>query len=159
MSDGSAIEWTDATKGACSVSDQRDGGIRWKHCTACKVTHPVTEFGRDASRGDGLAACCLASRRVKVRTTRTRFKRHGWLVEARDGDKKQARRRVNYLVEQGRLQPPNDVPCVDCGHVWAPGEKRHEYDHHLGYSAEHQVDVESVCTTCHHNREARRAAA
>jgi hypothetical protein len=36
--------------------------------------------------------------------------------------------------------------------VWAPGERRHEYDHHLGYAAEHHGDVEAVCTVCHRAR-------
>lgn len=33
-----------------------------------------------------------------------------------------------------------------------------EYDHHLGYAAEHHEDVEAVCTTCHHAREVERRA-
>jgi hypothetical protein len=53
----------------------------------------------------------------------------------------------------GRRPHPNDLPCTDCSHVWAPGERRHEYDHHLGYAAEHHLDVEPVCTTCHAARD------
>lgn len=140
------------------MTDQRKGGIAWteqKRCTACKATHPRSSFGRDATRGDGLAASCLASRRVKVRTPRTTFKRHGWLTETRDGDKKQARRRVNYLVEQGRIPHPNALPCVDCGHHGG-GERRHEYDHARGYDGENQLYVEAVCSRCHHAREEAR---
>jgi hypothetical protein len=74
------------------------------------------------------------------------------VARARDGDRKQARQKVNYFVTQGRLPRPCDLPCVDCGHVWADGERRHEYDHHLGYGADHQFDVEAVCTSCHHKR-------
>ena len=76
-------------------------------------------------------------------------------MPSRDGDKKQARRRVNYLVDIGLLPDPDDVPCVDCGHLGADGP-RHEYDHYLGYSAEHHEDVEAVCSGCHHKREAVR---
>lgn len=67
----------------------------------------------------------------------------------RDGDRKQARRRINVEVRSGRREHPNDLPCVDCGHIWSPGERRHEYDHHKGYAAEHHYDVEPVCTVCH----------
>lgn len=75
----------------------------------------------------------------------------------RAGDKKQARRRVNYLVEQGRLANPNTVPCADCGHIGSG--PRHEYDHHNGYGPAHQLDVQAVCSSCHHTREATRRAA
>lgn len=81
------------------------------------------------------------------------------MVPARDGDGRQARRRVNYLVETGLLAAPNTVPCADCGHVWREGEKRHEFDHYLGYAAEHHETVEVVCSSCHHRRESERKAA
>jgi len=83
-------------------------------------------------------------------------KKHGWIKASRSGDKKQARRRVNYLVEQGLIPHPEDLPCVDCGDGVFSGSYRHEYDHYLGYSADHQLDVEPVCSKCHHNREAVR---
>lgn len=70
----------------------------------------------------------------------------------RDGDKAQARQRINVEVRTGRRPHPNMLPCKDCQHVHAPGERRHEYDHHLGYAAEHHHDVESVCTICHRAR-------
>lgn len=82
--------------------------------------------------------------------------RSGWLVPARSGDVRQARRRVNYLVEQGRMPHPNTLPCTDCGHIWCEGESRHEYDHYLGYEVQHQLSVEPVCSACHHQREAER---
>lgn len=138
MAENSKIEWTDATK--------------W--CTRCKARHSVTAFGKDRSRGDGLSASCLASRRVKDRKPqRGSLGRRKWLTAARDGDKRQARRRINYLVEQGRIPHPNDLPCVDCCDEVFIGRYRHEYDHHLGYAAEHQLDVEAVCQKCHRNRE------
>lgn len=119
---------------------------RW--CTACKDWHHEKAFGLDASRSDGLAKTCLAA--VKARYARTYVRRGRQssraglqLVPARTGDKRQARRRVNHLVETGR-------------HEWKLGERRHEYDHHRGYGAEHQLDVEAVCTRCHGKRERRR---
>lgn len=78
---------------------------------------------------------------------------------ARDGDKKQARQRINVEVRTGRRAHPNTLPCADCGHVWADGERRHEYDHHLGYAAQHHGDVESVCTSCHAKRDSLKAKA
>lgn len=74
----------------------------------------------------------------------------------REGDKRQARQRVNALIRTKKLQSPNAFPCADCGHVYAEGERRHEYDHHLGYSVDHHYDVEAVCTLCHHARESAR---
>lgn len=138
-----------------------DTEIQWtdKWCTSCKSTHQPGAFGKDPTRSDGLAARCLQSRRVKSPRRPGYAKgahRHGWLTAARDGDQKQARRRVNYLVEQGRLAHPNTLPCADCKHEWASGERRHEYDHHRGYSAEHQLSVEAVCSSCHHAREGQR---
>lgn len=71
----------------------------------------------------------------------------------RDGDKRQARRRINVEVREGRRPHPNTLPCVDCGHIWSRGERRHEYDHHRGYAAAHHYDVIAVCTRCHHVRD------
>lgn len=72
---------------------------------------------------------------------------------ARDGDKKQARQRINVEVKTGYRPHPNSLPCTDCGHVWSEGERRHEYDHYKGYSAKNHGDVEAVCTTCHSKRD------
>lgn len=83
-------------------------------------------------------------------------RKRGWITPTRDGDKKQARRRVNYLVEQGRIPHPDDLPCMDCGDGVFSGVYRHEYDHARGYDAENQLYVEPVCSKCHHNREAMR---
>lgn len=71
----------------------------------------------------------------------------------RDGDASQARSRVTYLITAGRLSHPRTLPCTDCGQRWAPGLSRHEYDHHLGYGAEHHEHVEPVCARCHNKRE------
>ncbi len=71
----------------------------------------------------------------------------------RDGDKRQARQRINVEVRTGKRPHPNTLPCVDCGHVHADGERRHEYDHHRGYAAEHHYDVAPVCTECHAKRD------
>jgi len=52
--------------------------------------------------------------------------------------------------------------CAQCGrlcgwcHAYATGERRHEYDHYLGYAPEHHEHVQAVCTTCHGAREVAR---
>lgn len=84
--------------------------------------------------------------------------RPGPTPRLRDGDKKQARAAVNRRVQFGEWQHPNKLPCADCGHVWDEGEPRHEYDHHLGYAAEHHMDVEPVCSKCHKRRDSKKAA-
>lgn len=76
----------------------------------------------------------------------------------RDGDKEQARQRINVEVRMGRRPHPNTLPCADCGHVWESGARRHEYDHHLGYAAAHHYDVEPVCTVCHAKRDGNSSA-
>ncbi len=76
----------------------------------------------------------------------------------RDGDKIQARQRINVEVRTGHRPHPNDLPCADCGHIWSEGERRHEYDHHEGYAAEHHGSVQPVCTTCHAARDSAKAA-
>jgi integrase/recombinase XerD len=73
-------------------------------------------------------------------------------VGALNSDKTLARRAVHEHVRRGLLPHPNTLPCVDCGHVWKEGARRHEYDHFKGYEAAHHLDVEAVCTLCHSAR-------
>ena len=128
-----------------------------KFCWRCRVLHPRSAFNTDATRDDGLDPACRDSR---SKNSKERYQRRprvsklgAFFAETRDGDQKQARARVNHRVNIGLIPDPNDIPCTDCGHAYADGERRHEYDHHLGYAAEHQLSVQAVCTTCHHTRE------
>ena len=125
-----------------------------KYCHACRGWHPRFEFPIDRSRGDGLSAVCRSARAKDHKDQYIpKPRQHGRrLVAAREGDKRQARRRINFLVEIGALSRPNDLPCVDCGHFWRDGEMRHEYDHYLGYAPEHHEDVRCVCASCHRRR-------
>ena len=135
-------------------------GEKW--CTNCRAWHLADAFGIDRTRWDGLVPSCRESKGRRARenyTARPRPEPGRSFVPARDGDSKQARRRVNYFVEAGLMPHPNTLPCVDCGHVWQAGGRRHEYDHHLGYNAAHHEDVEAVCTSCHHARERARSGA
>ena len=140
--------------------DNLNKGLRW--CYRDQAWESADLFGRDASRPDGLARSCRRSKNAAAKRTYQPKPppAHGRrFAAARDGDKGQARRRIDHLINVGLLPDPNSVPCTDCGHRVGPGERRHEYDHHLGYEAEHHEHVEAVCTTCHHGRErARRAA-
>lgn len=137
-------------------------GEKW--CSGCSAWHRLCEFGFDASRFDGRAAHCSKARRE-------RFYHHEPIppdkrrpmgvppAPPRDGDKRQARQRINVEVRTGRRPHPNMFPCSDCGHIWKRGERRHEYDHYLGYAAEHHYDVQPVCTKCHSMRDNIRANA
>lgn len=154
MGTAEGVVKTAATRAGITVDEYKAkveaGELR---CTRCKTWHPADAFAVDRSRARGRAASCRESNSHHARTRyepkeRERGRR---FVTARDGDQKQARRRVNYLVELGEIPNPNDVPCTDCGHHGAG--PRHEYDHHLGYDADHHEDVESVCAPCHHRRE------
>ncbi len=143
MADKTGISWTDAT---------------WR-CYACEVVKVAAEFGRDRSRPHGLSFICRTCKNERARARHVPSilsRRRGWIAPTRDGDKKQARRRINYLVEQGRIPNPNDLPCVDCADEQGFDSKRHEYDHAKGYDGVNQLYVEPVCTPCHHHREEAR---
>lgn len=129
-----------------------------KRCRRCARWLPDSQYQVDRSRSDGLKTICRrCSTAVRKKTGRTKAMGPPPTPQ-RDGDVRQARRRVNVMVRTGRLLRPNSVPCTDCGHVWAIGERRHEYDHYLGYGAGHHLDVQVVCSTCHHKRERERDA-
>ncbi len=128
-------------------------GERW--CNAHKVWEPIAAFGDDRTRPDGIAPTCRAGKNERERRLYIPHpaQRHGPLPSpARDGDKRQARRRINVEVRTGRRPHPNTLPCTDCQHVWAPGERRHEYDHAKGYGAAFHLFVEPVCTRCQSKR-------
>jgi hypothetical protein len=69
-----------------------------------------------------------------------------------------ARSAANVAVRRGDLPRPNDLPCVDCGHVVADDGKRHEYDHHRGYERAMWLDVQAVCVPCHKKRDSPKVA-
>ncbi len=131
-----------ATKLGISFEEYRghvDSGEKW--CTACKAWHPRSDFKRDRTRTDGLQTRCLASFRGKGRSPR-------------DPQKERARHAINGDVFHGRRPRASALPCTDCGHLG--DDRRHEYDHHLGYDEAHIREVEPVCTVCHADREVLR---
>lgn len=134
-------------------------GIEWtgtRACGKCFRDLSLDEFPIDRSRPLGRGYVCKECRNASSRSGYVKKGlpgKRGWIVPIRDGDKKQARRRVNYLVEQGIIPHPEDLPCFDCGDMVFVEPHRHEYDHALGYDGENQLYVEPVCSKCHHNRE------
>ena len=144
MGSAAGAERTAAIRVGVSVDEyraRRSAGEKW--CYACRAWHPTGAFVADRRRGDGRKAKCLRSDSGRPRGERDRVR-------------ELARRAVGVAVRFGRLPRANDRPCVDCGHVWRDGERRHEYDHYLGYEIEHRLAVEPVCTTCHADREKAR---
>lgn len=142
MGSALGVAKTAAARTGLSLDDYQRrvaSGLKW--CTAHKDWHPVGDFPRDRTRGDGRKARCLASEHGKPRAERNPLH-------------ERARKAVAYAVRTGELPNPNRLLCLDCGHLGA--DRRHEYDHHNGYEPDHHLDVEPVCTTCHADREVRR---
>ena len=54
-----------------------------------------------------------------------------------------ARLAVNDAVQRGIIPRPDTLNCVDCDN---PAK---QYDHYLGYSDEHRMDVRPLCVPCH----------
>lgn len=133
---------------------RRRVAIGEKYCYACRRWKLIGTFGADASRHDGHAAVCIECRSEKAKARYVPRQRKSKLGErftaVREGDREQARYRVNHLIKIGRLAKPGNLPCFDCGHTGK--DRRHEYDHFEGYSAEKQECVQVVCTVCHSNR-------
>ena len=130
-------------------------GRKW--CYLCKQWHARGQFGKERSRSDGLAPICRASRSTRQKERYVpvprpdQGRRH---KPARSGDKGQANGRISYLVSIGKLPRPSNLVCHDCGHIGK--DRKHQYDHFLGYAAEHHECVQPVCTKCHRNRAMRR---
>ena len=129
----------------------------FRHCQRCCEWLPVADFGVDRSRYDGVARICSGCRSRRDRAAYVPRPGPGKgrrFVPPRDGDKLQARRRVNYLVEAGLLPHPDTLACADCGDLRSG--KRHHYDHFKGYAAVNHEVVEPLCVSCHLKREWRR---
>lgn len=128
-----------------------------KRCTRCKRWRHRMEFTVDSTRGDGLSPKCRECHRDVYRETyvpvpeEERKAMGPPRLARRDGDKVQARARINADVRLGLRPDPNDLHCAYCGHKG--DDRRHEYHHHLGYDAEHHSDVVPTCSKCHHEQD------
>ena len=134
--------------------------IGLKRCSYCKIWLDRKLFNSDVTRHDRLSPVCKNCRKKQYRMKYVPKKRVSRLgcryVIVRDGDKLQARARINHLIDVGLLPKPNDLPCIDCGHLWKIGERRHEYDHYNGFEGKYHETVEVVCSRCHHKREVKK---
>lgn len=128
---------------------QKALGLKW--CLMCKQWKAESLFGVDKTRGDGRDTKCCDCRKVLYKKSyepRPRVSKKGFrFVEARDGDKEQARARVNLKVQTGQIPNPTAIACSQCQHIGE--DRRHEYHHFKGYAAEHHETVIALCSKCH----------
>lgn len=125
-----------------------------KCCLDCRTWKPRGDFGVDTSRWDATAAKCKSCVSVRWRDLHEfvpaeDLKKPGPPQSPlRDDEAERARGLINRDVAMDRRPSPNDLFCAKCGHKG--GDRRHEYHHHMGYSAEHIYDVVALCSRCHH---------
>lgn len=158
----SKIEWTELTgheQGSLKTAAKRIGmsvseyvkkinnDLKW--CSSCCRWLGVDNFNKDRSSGDGLKSKCKQCSKALWR--RKSMKSNHERAPRIDGDKEQARKRINHDVELGIRPNPNDLYCSLCGHKG--DDRRHEYHHHMGYNSDHHYDVIPVCTICHKKAE------
>lgn len=136
----------------------REAGLKW--CFVCKSFQHRNFFNDCSTASDGKDnKCKMCSRKawrqrykpIPIEQQKPRgFPPH----PSRDGDKQQARNKVNREVTKGNLAHASTVACTDCGHLGS--DKLHEYDHHRGYAAINHLEVQAVCVPCHVERERQR---
>lgn len=143
--------------------EKEQSGLKW--CCDCKCWQSRELFGVDNTRSDGLSTHCITSRHTgnprgwhgRPNNNPVTGRPGPTPKKSRDGDKIQARAKVNQAVKFGRLPDPDDLACMDCGHIKSiETPMRHSYDHYLGYSGKNHLDVEAVCNSCHGKRSVRR---
>lgn len=133
-------------------------GLKW--CFACREFKHRDFFNNCSTARDGKDNRCKGCsrldwhRRYKPVPIEEQKRKGYGPRPSRDGDKQQARNKVNREVTKGNLPRARDLPCTDCGHLG--GTLRHEYDHYLGYAAIHHLSVQCVCVPCHIKREQKR---
>jgi len=133
-------------------------GFKW--CSTCRNFLYRDSFNNDGGTIDGKDKKCKSCSRAK---DRRRYKpvpidqqkpRGLAVYPPTDGDKRQARNRINSRVKRGILPRAQTIPCTDCGHIGT--NIPHEYDHYLGYAAINHLQVQCVCFPCHRKREQQR---
>lgn len=133
-------------------------GLKW--CPNCKSSLSLELFQNHKRRdGEKYSYCKNCANSKSRECYQRRLSSPNKMLERkivlpRDGDKKQARYRVNKEVEKGKIPHAQTVACIDCGHVGT--DRRHHYDHYLGYAGINHLVVECVCITCHQERERQR---
>ncbi len=128
-----------------------------KPCKVCGVEKDLGEFPKNRIRPDGHGYWCKECYRewARIRYVKKIIRERPGpdRLPPREGDKSQARHRVNLNVRNGDWPKANEFPCKDCGHIYIPGGVDHEYDHCLGYGKDHHEVVDTVCASCHKKRE------
>ena len=134
--------------------------VQTKRCNRCNQPKPVSEFGKNRSRRDGLQHYCKACWREYESTPYQRSMRlaqvrryqatdKGKATSKRADEKRKgsqqvkARAKVRDRVAKGKMPPASSLPCVRCN------RPAHEYHHHLGYDPPNDLDVIPVCRECH----------
>lgn len=129
-----------------------NSGFKW--CSHCRSFKPQILFNKSSRNKCQICSRAADRRRYKPVPIEERKPRGFVPHPPRDGDKQQARNRVNRMVRNGKLPRAQAVPCTDCGHIGR--DILHEYDHYLGYAAINHLEVQCVCVPCHNEREQRR---
>ena len=134
-----------------------DAGL--KRCTFCEEWKPLDKFAADASRWDGKTAGCVECRNGRAKeiydpvSVLFALPAGPRRVARRNGDKSQAKARINSDVEHGLRPNANDLFCSKCGHKGP--DRRHEYHHIMGCEEMHHYDVLPLCSKCHHEEHPR----
>lgn len=135
--------------------ERRNNGL--KSCFLCRNWLPLALFNAEKSRTDGLHPKCkecqskFSKSRYVSADVRGRKPMGPTPKPSIDGDKLQARHKVNLSIKKGLIKNPNDIPCAKCGHIGT--DSRHEYHHYQGYSAVHHLSVISLCVRCHRHED------
>lgn len=133
-----------------------------KQCTICKEKRPLSEFHRDASRGDGLDATCKvckkaackrygksdggkATQRRYAQTQKGKAKKRRHYLKIKDTLKWKARNAVRQKINTGKMNYARMLACAFCG------KQASSWHHHLGYKKQHWLDVIPLCKICHAN--------
>ena len=134
-----------------------DNRLRYKACSTCKSSKPVSDFSRDANRPDGKRSNCKDCARVSKAAWHERHK-------AADKSKTQIQRAAvkEYVTSR------KGTPCVDCGSRYHhslmdfdhidPSKKRGSVSRvanetHSVRITEEEIDkCELVCCMCHRVR-------
>ncbi len=131
---------------------QRESGNRYTRSEKGRASR--TAYERSA-KGRALIreGCNRYGRSKKGQATATAYRRTERGKAAREqalatylrrhSDRVNARTAVNRAIRLGRLPAPGNFLCK-CGKPAA------HYHHHLGYAAEHRLDVIPVCRDCHY---------
>jgi hypothetical protein len=71
----------------------------------------------------------------------------GWPGHYTERARRDAHQAVARAIEAGRLDPPNEHPCLRCGARYP--STLVEYHHVCGYANDHWLTVIALCRRCH----------